>query len=95
VIKKIFEIAHPDEDKKDLIAIHVPFLKNLKDKSPMHICKESQDIRTMETMLTYLCGYGIDHHSRAIIELLPFIIEKQLPSLLAYIESRSLQTVQV
>ena len=46
-------------------------------------------------MLTYLCGYGIDHHSRAIIELLPFIIEKQLPSLLEYIESRSLQTARV
>jgi hypothetical protein len=61
----------------------------------MHLSKEGQDIRTMETMLTYLCGYGIDHHSRAIIELIPFIIEKQLPSLLEYIESRSQQTQRV
>lgn len=42
----------------------------------------------MDTILTYLAGYGIDHHSRGIIELMPFIIEKQLPSLLAYLDSR-------
>lgn len=43
-------------------------------------------------MLTYLSGYGIDHHSRAIVELLPFIFEKDIPSLLDYIDSRLVQT---
>lgn len=42
----------------------------------MHICKQQQDIRTIDTILTYLSGYGIDHHSRALTELMPFIIEK-------------------
>lgn len=41
----------------------------------------------MDTMLTYLAGYQIDHHSRAIIDLIPFIIEKQLPSFLPYLDS--------
>lgn len=58
----------------------------------MHNCKVVQDIRTMDTMLNFLAGYGLDHHSRAIIELLPFIIEKQLPSLLPYLDSRLVQT---
>jgi len=58
----------------------------------MHIAKHHQDIRVMDTMLTYLSGYGIDHHSRAIIELIPFIIEKQLPSLMPYLDSRMVQT---
>jgi hypothetical protein len=58
----------------------------------MHIAKHHQDIRVMDTMLNYLCGYGLDHHSRAIIELMPFIIEKQLPSLLPYLDSRMVQT---
>ena len=42
----------------------------------------------MDTILTYLAGYGLDHHSRAITELLPFIVEKALPSVLPYIDSR-------
>lgn len=42
----------------------------------------------MDTMLTYLAGYGVDHHSRAIIDMIPCCIEKQLPSLLPYLNSR-------
>ena len=42
----------------------------------------------MNTMLSYLCGYGIDHHSKALAELLPFIIENSLPAILDYIDSR-------
>jgi len=42
----------------------------------------------MDTMLTYLSGYGLDHHSRAIVDILPFSIKKGLPSLLPYLDSR-------
>jgi hypothetical protein len=58
----------------------------------MHICKEQQDIRTIDLMLKYLSGYGIDHHSRAMTDIIPFMVEKQLPSLLYYLESRLQQT---
>ena len=58
----------------------------------MHLCKEQQDIRTMNTMLTYLGGYGIDHHTRSMIDLMPFLIEKNIPCLLQYLNSRLLQT---
>lgn len=39
-------------------------------------------------MLTYLAAYGLDHHSRTIADTMPFIIEKGLPSLEAYLDSR-------
>jgi hypothetical protein len=42
----------------------------------MHVSLEQQDIRTMDTMLTYLAGYGLDHHSRGIVDIIPFFIEK-------------------
>lgn len=42
----------------------------------------------MDTMLKYLAGYGLDHHSRAITDLMPFIVEKELPSLINYLKSR-------
>lgn len=85
-------IAHPNEENVKEIAIHVPFLQNLEHLSPMHIAESYQDIRVMDTMLNYLSGYGIDHHSRAIIQLIPLIIEKQLPSMLEYLDSRMVQT---
>lgn len=46
----------------------------------------------MDTFLNYLSGYGIDHHTRAIIDIIPSVIEKQLPSLLPYLDSRLQQT---
>ena len=49
----------------------------------------------MNTMLTYLCGYGLDHHSRAIVDLMPFMIQKELPAILPYVNSRLQQTEQV
>lgn len=87
-IKRIFEVAHPNEENFSQISIHIPFIQNLEHKSPMHICKEEQDIKTMDTMLRYLSGYGLDHHSRAIIDIIPSAIEKQLPALLPYLDSR-------
>jgi hypothetical protein len=43
-------------------------------------------------MMTYLAGYGIDHHSRAIVDLIPFCLEKQMPSLMNYLDTRMYQT---
>jgi hypothetical protein len=54
----------------------------------MHRCKDNSDIRTVNTMLEYLSGYGIDHHSRAIVDLMPYLVSKELPSFIPYLESR-------
>lgn len=45
-------------------------------------------------MLQFLSGYHIDHHSRAMVDLIPFVIGKQMPALLPYLESRILSTQQ-
>jgi hypothetical protein len=42
----------------------------------------------MDTFIKYLSAYGIDHHSRALYDLIPFMIEKGLPSLDKYLDSR-------
>ena len=42
VIDQIFFIAH--ESKKKEKQFHVPFLPNLRKQSPMHLCKDKQDI---------------------------------------------------
>lgn len=85
---KIFDLAHPNEEDVHEMAFHIPFIQNLEGKSPMHICKEHQDVRAMDTMVSYLTAYGLDHHSRAISDIIPFLVEKQIPALLSYLDSR-------
>ena len=43
-------------------------------------------------MLEYLSGYEIDHHSRAIVDCLPVMVEHGLPNFIPYLESRIKQT---
>jgi hypothetical protein len=46
----------------------------------------------MDMMLSYLAGYGVDHHSRAMGKILPVMIDRTLPNVGYYIGSRLLQT---
>ena len=42
----------------------------------------------MDTILKYLAAYEIDHHSRAINNLLPVFVENDLPEFPVYLDSR-------
>lgn len=46
-------------------------------------------------MLKYLSAYELDHHSRAINDLLPVFVDKSLPELPAYLDSRLVQSDQL
>lgn len=70
----------------------MPFLRNLEGKSPFNLLEERQDFRSMNMILEYLAYYGVDHHSRAMIDSLPVCVEHSLPNLNDYLDSRILQT---
>ena len=70
----------------------MPFIRNFNRKTAMHLCKEQTDFRAINMFIEYLSAYGIDHHSRAIVDLLPMMIEHSLPNLPDYLESRVKQT---
>lgn len=53
---------------------------------------DGSDFRTMNQVLLYLSAYGIDHHSRTLAKILPLCVEKELPNLDIYIDSRLQQT---
>lgn len=46
----------------------------------------------MNMFLEYLAGYGIDHHSRAIVDELHCMIEHKMTNILPYLDSRLQQT---
>jgi hypothetical protein len=95
LMEALLQIAHPDEQNRAKIDIHIPILPNFKGKSVFHLCVEKEEYRYMNVLLEYLQGYGIDHHSRAIASTIPTCIEHELPSLIPYLQSRILQTDQI
>ena len=56
----------------------------------LDMCFERSDMKTINMALDFLKGYGIDHHSRAIVHILPHLVE--LPNFVPYIDSRFQQT---
>lgn len=88
LIEDLFKVAHPFADDRTKIDIHVPFLKNLYGKSPIHLCSDNKEYRYINVMLEYLAAYDIDHHSRAIVETLPVMVAHGLPNFVPYLESR-------
>ena len=61
----------------------------------MDILNDKKDYRTMNMMLEYLAGYGIDHHSRAMFNSFRIFIEHEMPNIKMYMDSRLIQTDQV
>jgi hypothetical protein len=92
VIEAIFEICQPNAEDSSDIKYEVPFLTNFEGKSPMDLLNEKKDYKGLDMMLGYLSGYDYDHHSRAISKILPVLIERELPSIGDYLNSRLLQT---
>ena len=56
----------------------------------MDLLNDKKDYKGLDMMLGYLSGYDFDHHSRAISEIIPTLIERELPSVGDYLNSRLL-----
>lgn len=58
----------------------------------MHLSLQKLNVKAANTFINYLKLYPIDHHSRAIKDLLGELIDRNLPELQDYLESRLLKT---
>lgn len=65
------------------IKLHLPFVKNLNEKTPMD--NLLQDAKMMDKMLLHLTPYGIDHHSREISSLFKDFVGNNLSNLNLYL----------
>lgn len=54
LMEELLKRAHPNEEDRSKIEIHIPFLKNLDEKSPIHLCAEGREYRYINVMLEYL-----------------------------------------
>ena len=83
-LQALLEFCHPDAE----IAHHVPVLSNFNGESPLHVCVKKKLYRSLDLFLRFLKLYPIDHHSRAIKDILGDIMRLDVPSFYDYMESR-------
>eukprot|EP00349_Pseudokeronopsis_sp_Brazil_P012167 CAMPEP_0202978416 /NCGR_PEP_ID=MMETSP1396-20130829/84845_1 /ASSEMBLY_ACC=CAM_ASM_000872 /TAXON_ID= /ORGANISM="Pseudokeronopsis sp., Strain Brazil" /LENGTH=109 /DNA_ID=CAMNT_0049717375 /DNA_START=745 /DNA_END=1074 /DNA_ORIENTATION=- len=53
-----------------------------------------KDYKSTDLFLKYLKAYSLDMHSREIVDLVPQFIEKQLPEIGPYLETRMQESEQ-
>ena len=68
----------------------MPFIKDLNGLTPLHYCIETSDLKTADIIIKYLANAPLDHHSREIVDILPVLVTKNLPSLHQYFDKRML-----
>jgi hypothetical protein len=94
ILKKIYDKVHPNEEDRSDMLFEIPFLPDLNGKTVFHLCDEQNEYKTIDDLLDFLRGYGADHHSRAIVSVLPNCLRRNIPHLLPYINSRLLETLE-
>lgn len=73
----------------------VPFIENMSGKTPLHISTEpeTENSRCTEYFLTeFLPKQPLDHHGRAIADIIPALVEQESPYLGKYLDSRLITT---
>jgi hypothetical protein len=55
--------------------MHIALLPNFDGESVFHLNIKRKAYRSINVLLEYIKGYGIDHHSRVIVDILPKCIE--------------------
>eukprot|EP00347_Sterkiella_histriomuscorum_P021861 403332513 len=70
----------------------MPFIADLHNKTPLHLCIDNQDYKTADFLINYLANAPIDHHGKAIKDILHKLIIQDLPSMISYLDQRRIQT---
>lgn len=89
-LQKIFELSQPNPEDREEFEFEIPYVMNFEGLGFLDLCHRRSDIKTMNMSLEFLAGYGLDHHSRAINKLIPFLAD--LPNFVTYIDSRLTHT---
>jgi ankyrin repeat protein len=87
---KLFKKSQPNKEDLKEIKLYVPILANFNGKTPLHICTDKKNFKSIDTILTYIQHYHIDHCSKVIKDLIPEFISQDIPCLIDYLNNRML-----
>src|SRR5690606_14624091 len=87
-LKPIIEEAHPEVQNNLTIKYYTPIMPDFEGKTVLHLLLEAKQNKMANTILNVLKLYSLDHHSRAIKDIFPEFISRQLTNLFDYMDSR-------
>jgi hypothetical protein len=97
IIKRFYNVIEDEVEKEEktivegeteAIGFDIPFIKNFSDQTPLHLCLENKNFRSADIILSKLKKDPIDSHSRSIKDILPKLVQAELPILGEYFDSR-------
>lgn len=91
----IIDEAHPEVKNHLTIKYYTPIIPNFEGKTAMHILLELSKNKMANNLLKVMKLYKIDHHSRAIKDIFPEFIKREMNELYPYMESRIQQDHQI
>ncbi|CDW90562.1 UNKNOWN [Stylonychia lemnae] len=68
------------------------FIKNASGLTPLHLCLDTKNYFAIEIFLKLLSNHPFYQHSFNVVEILPKLIQTELPALKIYLESRIITT---
>jgi ankyrin repeat protein len=66
----------------------IPFMRNFDGKTALHLCLIAENFKSADIILSKLCNDPLDSHARAINDIIPELVAKELPSVGTYLDSR-------
>ena len=91
--KRFYQVI--TENQVDGEQFEIPFINNFDGLTPLHKCLDNKNYKSADILLQTLANTPLDSHARAIVEILPELIEQNLQSMKSYLDARLLQTDQI
>ena len=76
----------------DNLKLDIPIIKDMEGKTFLHYMYGESKVSSLKLSLHFLKDYGIDHHSKQIADLIPYLTEMKEESFFEYLESRITDT---
>lgn len=90
-IKNLYRMAR-DVEIIERVPLEIPFIRDFKGKSPLHICYEAEAYQSFTAFLEVIKYDEFDLHARAICDLYPLALKQEIPGFDEYLSCRMLQT---
>lgn len=70
----------------------IPFIANFDLETPIHLCLKSKNYKAADIIIQNLIDTPLDSHARGILDILPELVDADIPSLKMYLDGRFIQT---
>eukprot|EP00347_Sterkiella_histriomuscorum_P010355 403376619 len=92
-IRKFYQIIRDSNSESE--KFEIPFINNFNNETPIHLCLKTKNFKSADIILQNLIDSPLDSHIRGILDILPDLVEADIPCLKDYLDGRFIQTDQI